>query len=192
MASVPSAACRTGSLSAVLVAALLGGRVAADDSGAIPLDACAAGDASCDSEAALVNVQLLQSRRGAKTRRVSVDKVDKRFPGNNNTVKLVQHRAGQAFEGSCCFWPAVPDRCGSCESYAESSNYCAGSQDACETDCGHVWCTAPPIQGSCCFWPESDDRCGACESAAEADNYCAGSKNKCETDCGHVWCPTQG
>jgi hypothetical protein len=40
----------------------------------------------------------------------------------------------------CCFYPETTRRCGNCQSIAEDSNYCAGSESKCVDECDHVWC----------------------------------------------------
>ena len=40
----------------------------------------------------------------------------------------------------CCFYPETTRRCDNCQSIAEDSNYCAGSESKCVDECDHVWC----------------------------------------------------
>ena len=40
----------------------------------------------------------------------------------------------------CCFYPETTSRCVNCQSIAEDSNYCAGSESKCVDECDHVWC----------------------------------------------------
>ena len=118
--------------------------------------------------------------------------------------------SGASADGAyCCYYSSTGSPCSTCESKADSSNWCSTS-DQCG-GCGGDWCAdsgspAPSPEPTrhpttddqavvddaslfdpyCCYYSSTGSPCGTCESKADSSNWCATS-DRCG-GCGGDWC----